>query len=104
MTIPRPRKPRDIETFRDRRAKKRRSGTTIGALTVKLTFDASAFAPVEVIDRIREIATEEAERFHARLYIARAAKDAAWFEKQGLIRQALEQELGVRRAGSEHDA
>lgn len=64
MTAPRPRKPRDIETFRDRRAKKRRPGTTIGALTVKLTFDASAFAPTEVIEGIREIVRDEIDSNH----------------------------------------
>lgn len=100
MSAPRPRKPRDIETFRERRAKKRRPGTTIGALTVKLVFDPSAFAPVEVIDGIRKIVRDEMATFQSE----RLARFGA--RRSGLSEpfKALVEGVDERRAkGSAHE-
>ncbi|TYC93027.1 hypothetical protein [Novosphingobium sp. BW1] len=62
MTRPRPRpipKRTGVQTFATRRRSTPRGGAAVGAVTVKLTFDASSFAPTEVLDGIREIVRDE---------------------------------------------
>jgi len=60
MTRPRPTPKRiGLQTFASRRRSAQRGGTAVGAVTVKLTFDAADFAPPEVLEGIREIVRDE---------------------------------------------